>query len=164
MAATHSYFGSSTGFEGNTCAVADNTVFCWGTNPQGGVGNGLRVPQFTPIGVGGALINTEGANGWILAVGGGTTCAARRPAPDAPRELYCWGDGNNGELLGVSFQPSASAAPLLLPHVDDVSVGADHVCAVTDRKVYCWGSNSDGQTNPSSVVEMLDSPHCVEIP
>ncbi|MHC3001030.1 protein kinase domain-containing protein [Gordonia sp. GN26] len=115
----------------STCAVANGsggasgTVFCWGENGSGQLGDGTEVSRQrpTPIDVRGATqVSTTGY----------AACAA------AGGSAYCWG--------------SRSALPDHAPDrisglsgVTEVTTGSANVCAVADAKMYCWGLNSKGQ-------------------
>src|SRR6185437_11671018 len=76
---------------GLACArKTDNSVWCWGDNSRGGLGQGLpdSDPHPSPIAIPG--IATE-----ELVVAGQTACAivANRP--------ICWGDGQYGQLDSI---------------------------------------------------------------
>lgn len=128
----------STGID-HTCATrTDHTLWCWGSNASGSVGDGTRAQRLSPTQVAGA------AGDWAqVSAGGWHTCATRMDGT-----LWCWGNNWYGQLGngtdGGSLQPTlenAGAGNWAL-----VSAGDDHTCATrTDGTLWCWGSNSDGQ-------------------
>src|SRR5262249_12711928 len=70
--------------------------------------------------------------------------------------VWCWGDGQLGQLGGVTPPPPTPTPPPSnplratkidnLPPATDIAVGGSFACAVTaDGAVYCWGSNREGR-------------------
>ena len=122
-----------------TCAVtADHTLWCWGSNGWGQLGDGTTADSRVPVQVSGQ------ATDWAaVAAGDLHTCAVK-----ADHTLWCWGDNVWGELgdgtttrspvpVQVSGQASGWAA---------VAAGYSHTCAVkTDHTLWCWGDNGDGE-------------------
>lgn len=125
---------------GFTCA-SDSEVYCWGGNSKGQLGINTTVVTSPSASVSSFFVGKKVTS---LAGGSDTVCAV------ASGEVYCWGDGGNGEL-GVGSSAS-SVSPVLVTgalvgkSVLSVSVSSRHACAVTtENLVYCWGSNSYGQ-------------------
>ncbi|HEY0251847.1 MAG TPA: hypothetical protein VGC41_09990 [Kofleriaceae bacterium] len=127
----------------SVCALmADSTVSCWGTNPDGQLGTGdtddVDVP--TPIGLSGVK---------EIGMGGTFACALVGDG------VQCWG-ANDSHQLGIgtgpdeSDPPSHSFTPVTvagLEHgVAHISVGYAHACAVmVAGPMVCWGSNTSGE-------------------
>jgi alpha-tubulin suppressor-like RCC1 family protein len=66
----------------HTCATrSDGTLWCWGANASGQVGDGSAKPRATPVQVG------EDADWQQVAAGDDYTCGIR-----ADSSLWCWGD------------------------------------------------------------------------
>ncbi len=79
----------------NACSVnSTGSVYCWGQNGSGQLGNNTKPDSPTPVpvvGVGGAgVLNNIAA----ITVGARHTCAVR--VPDGG--VYCWGGNPNGQL------------------------------------------------------------------
>jgi alpha-tubulin suppressor-like RCC1 family protein len=122
----------------HTCSVRfDGTLWCWGRNTWGELGNADRGPgRPDPLQVGTA------ADWSTVAAGGGHTCATRRPG-----SLWCWGLNNKGQLgdgttdvrtTPVRIGTGSSWAQL--------SAGWFHTCGIrTNGTAACWGENSAGQ-------------------
>ncbi|MCH9720385.1 MAG: hypothetical protein K0U60_11015, partial [Actinomycetia bacterium] len=135
----------------HTCAVTDgNTVYCWGSNKFGRLGNGSPddspVPVRVKAGAQGGEFLTDVAS---VSAGWEHTCAVT-----TGNTVYCWGYNNKGQLGNNSA--TQSNVPVKVSNSEDggfvngsvrsVSAGYDHTCAVTtENTVYCWGSNSKGQ-------------------
>jgi alpha-tubulin suppressor-like RCC1 family protein len=121
----------------HVCAVRDDeTLWCWGFNNDGQLGDGTRTDQRQPVRVPGLTAVTAAG------VGFSHSCAATRAAG-----LYCWGGNGSGQLAQASEEPAL--APARVPIVTDpvaLAVGAQHTCAVRKSgAVLCWGANASGQ-------------------
>lgn len=155
-------------FHGTSCGVflgptaPDVRLYCWGSNGCSQIGNGRNTRADEPQVVGRAMFPATSTDP-LLAVGGGTTCVARREVAGANRELYCWGDGRNMKLPGGVQVASADTAPLLMNDVDDVSVGTTHICAVANERVYCWGGNENNRAVFNGDAMPIPDPTCVSI-
>jgi alpha-tubulin suppressor-like RCC1 family protein len=114
----------------HTCALrAGATLWCWGDNTDGQLGDGRTVSRPAPARV-------AGGGAWAeVAAGEDATCGIR---PDGT--LWCWGD--------VPAEGNA-ARPRQVGDLGgwvDVSVGDNHVCGVrADAGLWCWGANDHGQ-------------------
>jgi alpha-tubulin suppressor-like RCC1 family protein len=132
----------------NTCALMiDTTVFCWGDNESGELGNGTGLSSSAlPM----QVIEQSGAplqNVTAIAGGGDHICALK-----ANTTVLCWGENNHGELGNNDTRDSrlplqvvdASGAPI--EDVMFIAAGSYHTCAVKrDGSVWCWGGNGFGQ-------------------
>lgn len=125
-----------------TCAVlSDGTVWCWGRNTWGNLGDGtLQQDRPFPrqvVGLGGAervaasLSSARTHTCAVLADGG----------------VACWGAGNSGQLGdGEAENALAPVRAKDLTGATQVAVGGTHTCAVTtSRALWCWGEGSSGQ-------------------
>jgi alpha-tubulin suppressor-like RCC1 family protein/serine/threonine protein kinase len=130
----------------HTCALARNgSVWCWGHNDHGQLGNGtnLATDRATTRPV---RVTTMPALSTISA-GGRSNCGI---ADDGT--VWCWGDNSKGQLgpANNGADPAVNVAPMSLPgirQVRAVAVGDEHACALlADRRVACWGDNTSGQT------------------
>lgn len=144
----------SVGFA-HTCAIADATVYCWGNNNDGRLGNGSWnwVPSQVP-----ARVEIPGKVTDISA-GYRATCAIADGAG------YCWGSAVSGQLGNGQMGKDAwgnerhSTTPQrvqggLLPagaRFTSISTGTAHSCGVALSQAYCWGSGADGQLGSSGV-------------
>ncbi len=115
-------------------------VFCWGSNYEGRLGNGMwqdgEYPYPAPIAVSGVTFAA-------LTSGSDHTCALTDTGA-----VMCWGSGFYGELGvgGVTFTGNPQYVTALGDDVRGVSAGGEHTCAVTDvGGVECWGHNLYGE-------------------
>ncbi len=143
---------------GYACAVeTDGSVWCWGPNIQGGLGDGTATDRPTPVQVIGLPAQdpvTQVSVGFSSYV---VTTAHR---------VWAWGNNSGGEL-GIGTSGGMSTVPVqvtaLGANVIQVSAGANgYACAVkSDGSLWCWGANTSGElgdgttTNRTSPVQVL---------
>jgi alpha-tubulin suppressor-like RCC1 family protein len=135
--------GSST-----TCAVkTDGTLWCWGENDHGEVGDGTaETPRTSPVQV--ASLDNEVTQ---VSTRRSVTCARTRDG-----SAWCWGQNAYGELGDGTIDHTCELVgpcehsryiPAKVEGLGDVvtvSVGT-HVCVLQrDDAVWCWGGNSNG--------------------
>ena len=135
----------------HVCVLADDgTVWCWGENGFGQVGDSSLSNQPDPVQV------TLGGAATLVAAGGNTTCAVL-----TNNSVYCWGRNNRGQLGKGSASTFAQATPTVVTSipsqliVSSLDVGALHTCATsTAGDTWCWGAFDNGRlgTNGSSDV------------
>lgn len=121
----------------HSCAVrGDGTVWCWGANEFGQLGNGTATSTAEPVQVTGVM------NAVAVGAGGLFSCAL-----DDMGQVFCWGNNSAGQLGDGTNSDSRTAVSVRdLAGVKQLSVGADHACALKgDGSVACWGANEDGQ-------------------
>ncbi|MDB3870679.1 hypothetical protein N9318_00005, partial [Euryarchaeota archaeon] len=133
-----------------TCAILnDGSMYCWGYNNNGGVGDGTTTDRSSPVEVSLPISMTA------------TSVSARTYHACAildTSSLYCWG-GNNGGALGngVNYGQSTTPAQVISlsgSTVISVSTGDTHTCAVVaTASPYCWGNNDYGQVGDGTTTK-----------
>ncbi len=133
------------------------TAYCWGDNPNGGLGNGTTTQSTTPV-----AVTTSGVLSGVglaqIAVNGAYTMADDFScALSAAGAAYCWGYNVDGELGNNSNTQSTTPVAVYTGGVlsgvplAQISAGAWHTCALdTTYQAYCWGLNSSGQLGNNS--------------
>ncbi|MEZ4586987.1 MAG: hypothetical protein R2909_11340 [Gemmatimonadales bacterium] len=128
----------------HSCAtVNDGSIYCWGRNDHGQLGDGTTADRALPTRVvsGGVLFS-------LLAVGDGYTCALTSGG-----EGYCWGRNEAGQL-GDGTTTERTTPTLIVtpgipagqPAISGISAGSGFTCGLfIDQTVRCWGLNTDGQ-------------------
>lgn len=145
-----------------SCAVANKTIYCWGKNSQGQLGN-QDTGNLTKVAIRPMYAQPDLLSGiQAISAGMGHTCAIRKSA------VWCWGNNNSGQLGdnttidrdGAVITITTSGAPLA--SVTALGTGRSHTCAVSKGIIYCWGTNGNGQLGNNSVVQS-ETPVAVQI-
>ncbi|MDA0706089.1 MAG: hypothetical protein O2805_05575 [Proteobacteria bacterium] len=144
----------------HTCGITtDGDAFCWGRNEDGILGNDSVKGSLVPVPVSG------GHKFGSINAGSATTCGITTSG-----DAYCWGASDFGNLLGLGDgNPFRSLTPGLVAgefdfQPDSISVGLDHVCAVTTAdNAVCWGRGRYGKlgigtADALGVIENLRTP------
>jgi alpha-tubulin suppressor-like RCC1 family protein len=114
----------------------DGTVWCWGANNAGQVGDGTTVDRSSPVQV-------VGINSAVqIAAGVAHSCAHLQDAT-----IRCWGLNQSGQLGNGSGTNALTPAFVLnLTGPTDLVAGSYHTCARLDSgNVACWGDNGAGE-------------------
>lgn len=126
----------------HTCAIRnDNSLWCWGMNVDGQIGNSDTQTCFN-----GASHFCQEYNhySWTkIASGSEHTCAIRSNST-----LWCWGRNNFGQLGNNISTESATTKPTLISSQlwSQISAGDRYTCGIRSAgSLWCWGRNSNGQ-------------------
>ncbi len=139
-----------------TLAVkSDGTVWAWGMNRYGQVGNGtvnpLSGPQITvPV-----LVSNSQPGGPINSPRQVTCGYQFGAALTTNGTVWTWGSGSHGELgQGPSTSTSYYPAPVpSLTNIITISAGWFHILAVkSDGTIWAWGNNSNGELGDGTPV------------
>jgi alpha-tubulin suppressor-like RCC1 family protein len=121
----------------HTCAVkTDGTLWCWGDNGYGQVGDGTLDTRPVPT-----PVPTLGGNVAQVSAGRQHTCALKTDGT-----IWCWGSGAEGRLGdGTSVNRSLPTLVLGFSDAVEVAAGVAHTCARKNNgTVWCWGDNRFG--------------------
>jgi len=129
------------------CVVADGTIYCWGSNGYGQLGDGTTSGRDIPtrVSTSGVL---SGKTITDLSAGSSHACAV------ADGAVYCWGFGyglGTGSTDNSSVPVAVDTTGVLADKtVTAVSSGGSFSCALAAGQVYCWGSNANGRLGNGS--------------
>ena len=143
----------------HTCAVRardGGSVWCWGQNPAGQLGNASQLDSSIAVEVlataGGVLTGAA-----EVTLGDRYSCA-RTTAGQA----WCWGEGARYQLGDGTTFARATASPVLsstlepLAGIVQLASGRSEVCALDGAgTVWCWGHNNRGQLGDGSTVDRV---------
>lgn len=136
-----------------TCAASDlrpllATLWCWGLNDHGQVGDGTTTDRSLPVQI-------ASPTTWSAVDGGEAfTCGIQVTANET---LWCWGDNNHGQL-GVGdtndrLTPTqVGSATIWL----SVATGDDHACGIQQPGIlWCWGNNTEGEVGDGTTADAV---------
>jgi len=111
----------------------DGSVWCWGYNNMGGLGDGTRINRNEPV----QVKNLQNVK--QISLGYKYSCALKENG-----SVWCWGGGSFGQLGNGEFSLKESPVKVKgLTKVKRISVGFRHACALKeDATLWCWGDNS----------------------
>jgi len=140
----------------------DGTLWCWGSNGQGQLGQNNRVYYSSPVQVGSDTT-------WAYAL---TSMHTGTMATKTDGTLWAWGRDSNGNLgWNNSSTPSRRSSPVQVPGTTWDTSGSDYkfrgsryhtVTVKTDGTLWCWGLNENGELGQNDVNDGYSSP--VQVP
>jgi alpha-tubulin suppressor-like RCC1 family protein len=129
------------------CALrSDGTLWCWGDNDQGELGDGTTTNRATPVQVAGISNAVAVAAARAPFVLSGGTCAIL-----VDGSARCWGSDDYGQLGNGTITSSyvAQPTPVVVSGVSnalEIAVGSDAVYVIkADGTLWDWGHNIDGE-------------------
>jgi alpha-tubulin suppressor-like RCC1 family protein len=133
-----------------TCArIKDGSVWCWGENVNGQLGDGTNVDKAVPTPVTGLS-----PSGVVELAASPQFMCVRYPGG----QMSCWGD-NSGGQLGTGNKKSTNTPVDVLGVTDARQIaagGLQHTCIVRMvGTVSCWGANANGQLGNGTTVPSL---------
>lgn len=136
----------SVSYQGCHAVKTDGTLWGWGNNLSGQVGDGTTTNRASPVPIGGANWKqvTHAENSTIALKTDGT--------------LWAWGSNTNGRLgdgttISRSSPVQTAAGGSNWKSINIHSVGESHVVAIkTDGTLWAWGSNADGRLGDGTTI------------
>ena len=144
----------------HTCALKQTSVWCWGLNYYGQLGDGTKVDKKGAVQVLDAVrkpftgVSKISISKGSATFGGGSRDLVGSSCAIKSTEVWCWGDNDFRQLGSPTYSANVSVSPVKvtksdlskLNNVIDVQIGTAHACALTTAKtVWCWGGNYYGQ-------------------
>jgi alpha-tubulin suppressor-like RCC1 family protein len=130
----------------------DGTLWAWGDNRSGRIGDGITggtrtIPE--PIGT----PQCDGGMSNVVATAGGADYSL---AVDVNGTVWTWGANDSGQLGNGSASPSHSPLPSSIVGVSNVvavAAGSYHARVLrADGTVWAWGNNADGELGVAGLV------------
>ena len=129
----------------NTVAIraTDSTLWSWGLNDNGQLGDGTTLPYYVPKQIGsrtwGKLGRTQGAS-HIVAI-------------DSVGGLWAWGFNNNGQLGDNTVVSKSSPVQIGASSWSMVACSNNYTVAIDiNGALYAWGLNTSGQTGDGTTI------------
>jgi alpha-tubulin suppressor-like RCC1 family protein len=153
VAAGGTFDGVTLKLDDFTCAVVvDGSVYCWGYNAQGQLGNGTTTNSTTPV-----KVSLPGAARAVV-TGYDYACALLTTGG-----VQCWGDNTAGELgngSSVAFSSSPVSVTGLGFRAITISAETLSTCALltSPAQVECWGDNGRDELGDGASGGFSNSP------
>lgn len=134
----------SMGYDHTLALAEDGTVWAFGLNSSGQLGNGTSTSSSQPVQVKWGAASP----GKVVQV---LASAASSYALDDKGQVWGWGRNQYGNLGQGTTSKEGQVSPILIPvpagvSINEIAAGRDHVLALTtDGKVYTWGLNATSQ-------------------
>lgn len=125
---------------------SDGTVWAWGSNLYGGLGNGSLVNTNTPVqSIGLTNVIDISAGGWHSA------------AVKSDGTVWTWGWNTDGQLGDGTTTDKLTPTQIPgLTNVKDVEAGTYHILVLkNDSTVWAWGDNVNGQVGNGTTTDQL---------
>ena len=114
--------------------ASDGTVWCWGANALGQLGDGTGTDSATPVAV---TLSTAASD---IGAGSSHACAVLSDG-----SVWCWGDNGAGQVLGGGSAQYLSPQEVGVTSAVSVAPGDRHTCVVDQSgQAWCWGRNAEG--------------------
>jgi hypothetical protein len=129
-----------------SCArKTDGTVWCWGRNRGGELGDGSKADRHAPVQVaalGSAVVEVE--------LGESHGCARKDDGT-----VWCWGGNKSGTVGdGTTVDRATPVQVQGLSGAVELAAGTRHTCArVEDGGIWCWGRNAEGQLGDGTTID-----------
>jgi len=132
-----------------TALKSDGTLWTWGRNIFGELGNGTNIDTNTPTQVGSAT------NWSSVAVGAFHTVALKNDGT-----LWTWGQNNYGQLgNGTNINTNTPTQVGSATNWSSVAAGTYYTIAIkSDGTLWTWGRNSDGQLGNGTTGGNINTP------
>jgi alpha-tubulin suppressor-like RCC1 family protein len=145
----------------HTCVrTIDGSLFCWGENDQGQLGDGTTTTPLEPV-----RISTLGTS--VAGVAVAPVLDVHICVHTLGNQVWCWGNNDFGQLGDGTMIDRATPTALgdALPPAARLALGGYTTCQLSvDGSVHCWGINGDGQlgdgTSQSHDVPTSIAPSC----
>ncbi|MDB5159900.1 MAG: hypothetical protein JWO99_163 [Candidatus Saccharibacteria bacterium] len=134
-----------------SCVIASGAPYCWGSNPDGQLGNGTTIDSLIPVAV--DMTGVLAGKTITSLTTGPTPCVIASGAP------YCWGSGysfmlgDNGATLSSSVPMALDAFNVLTGKTVTslMTFNGSFGCLIASGEVYCWGfEGGNGQLGTGS--------------
>lgn len=139
----------------HTCGIkSDNTIWCWGYNGQGQLGNNNTTQQTSPVTL------TSGGAWKSVSAGRDYTCGIKT----AGGQIFCWGTNALGQIAAGPEIGNRDAPDTVTGNATwtAISTAHRHSCGLqSDGSAWCWGYDSQQQLGNGATSADQPSPVAV---
>ena len=131
---------ASGGSEHSLAVKQDGTVWAWGQNNDGQLGDGTNTSRSSPV-------ELSGISGVLRVSCGGNFASSHSLAVKTDGSVWAWGENFYGQLGdGTSTDRNSPVKVGLVTGLESVSAGGTHSAGVrTDGVAWAWGNNLNWQ-------------------
>jgi len=131
--------GGDTGF----AILPDGTLWAWGGNIDGQLGDGSYIDRSNPVRILDNIVTISAGGDHSMAI-------------DGSGDLWTWGLNSHGQLGDGSATDRNT--PMFIPVLEDaevtaVAAGENHSLVLTNHCLFSWGANSFGQLGDGSFAD-----------
>jgi alpha-tubulin suppressor-like RCC1 family protein len=142
-------FASVSAGSNHTVAIKlDGSVWTWGSNTRGQLGDGTTTDRSTPVQVG---------EGFASVAAGGTHTLAVK----TDRTLWAWGDNSSGQVgdgTGPRLTPQTTPVRIGVGYVSVAAGGMHSLAVMMDGTLWGWGANNRRQATGAPSADFYASP------
>lgn len=133
--------------EFHTCLSVNGSVFCWGKNSTGQLGDGSLVNKYNA-----RLDQPMLAGAASIVAGDSHTCALMNDS-----SMKCWGANTDGQIGdGTTSMRVFPTSVNGTENAQSIDAGGSHTCAILNTgAVKCWGDNWQGQLGNGTTIRSL---------
>jgi alpha-tubulin suppressor-like RCC1 family protein len=138
----------SSGYYNRAAIKTDGTLWCWGKNSYGQLGDNTTTQRSSPV-----QTVAFGTNWKQVSCG---TYSSYTTAIKNDGTLWCWGYSGYGQLGDNTGTQRSSPVQTITYGTNwkQVASGGNHTAAIkTDGTLWCWGKNSYGQLGDNTVTQ-----------
>lgn len=153
-----------------SCAIAEDKIYCWGTNTNGLTGRGLNSgTTLTPTLVSASNTGTTLPTNYTATALSTSGSRARLMCAVVSGKAYCWGQNNAGsvgdntttqrtvptKVIDSGVLSGKTVTAISQDGYADSTNGYSHACALASGALYCWGHNNAGQVGDDTLTNKL---------
>jgi len=123
----------STGYGYSLAIKSDGSLWAWGYNDVGQLGDGTKVDRHTPVKIMDGVAQVSAGSSYSLAI-------------KSDGSLWAWGYNGYFGVFGNGMEGDSTVPVKVMDNVAQISAGFDHVAAIkSDGSLWMWGCNYNGQ-------------------
>jgi len=134
----------------HSCGIkADDTLWCWGWNSSGQLGDNSVTQRIIPTAI-------SGGGSWKgIDIGSTYSCGTK-----SDNSAWCWGSNSYGQLGDSTITDRLVPTAVSGGHTwSQITSGKYHTCGIkTDGLFLCWGRNRNGEHGDNSLSNNITVP------